>query len=85
VEWRPGASMSPSAQRSQLCQTPAARANTLGDVAAVVLERELALGGVDDRLDPLPDAAERAEARALVAAVGAESWASSEAMIASNS
>src|SRR5919199_6275487 len=39
--------------------------------AAVALERELPLEGVDDRLDPLAAASERAEARPLVAAVGA--------------
>src|SRR5581483_149217 len=40
--------------------------------AAVPLERELAFDRVDDRFDPLADAAERAEAGLLVAAVGAE-------------
>src|SRR5918911_4557775 len=38
--------------------------------AAVALERELPLEGVDDRLDPLAAASERAEARPLGAAVG---------------
>src|SRR6516225_9049544 len=41
-------------------------------VAAVQFERELALGGVDDRLDPLADAAELAEPGLLVFAVGAD-------------
>src|SRR2546427_5445865 len=45
--------------------------DTLGDVAAVSLEGELALGGLVDRLDPLADMAELAEARLLVLAVGA--------------
>src|SRR5437773_1641548 len=40
--------------------------------AAVACERELAFGGVDDRFDPLADAAERAVARLFVAAVGAQ-------------
>ena len=65
----------------QLCQQPAASASTrwqiagpdaLGGVAAVAFERELALEGVVDRLDPLADAAERAEARLFVVAVGAD-------------
>src|SRR5215212_11011140 len=43
-----------------------------GCVAAVALERELTLESVIDRLDPLADAAERAEARLFVAAVGAD-------------
>src|SRR5436309_6007199 len=33
--------------------------DAFGDVTAVVFERELALGGVVDRLDPLADGAER--------------------------
>jgi hypothetical protein len=49
-----------------------ARPDPFGDVAAVILERELALGGVDDRLDPLADAAERAEALGLALAIGAD-------------
>src|ERR687897_200207 len=44
----------------------------VGEVATVQFQRELALGGVDDRLDPLADAAELAEPRRLVAAVGAD-------------
>ena len=46
--------------------------DAFGDVAAVVLERELALGGLVDRLDPLADAAELAEPGLLVFAVGAD-------------
>src|SRR5215218_2249263 len=38
--------------------------------AAVALERQLALERPDDRLDPLPDRAEPAEAGALVPAIG---------------
>src|ERR671932_2816253 len=38
---------------------------------AMALERELALEGVDDRLDPLAQPSERAEAGLLVAPVGA--------------
>src|SRR6266508_6048131 len=49
-----------------------ARPDAVECAAAVALERELALGGVDDRFDPLTDAAERAEARLFVAAVGAQ-------------
>src|SRR5512138_1756822 len=43
--------------------------------AAVAFERELSFGGVDDRLDPLADAAERAVAGSLAAAVGAQEGA----------
>src|SRR5271167_77174 len=43
-----------------------------GDVAAVVLEGELALGCLVGRLDPLADAAELSEARPLVLAVRAD-------------
>src|ERR1039458_543895 len=46
--------------------------DSLGDVPAVVLEGELALGGVVDRLDPLAHAAEFAEARLLALAVGTD-------------
>src|SRR5439155_951498 len=46
--------------------------DALGDVAAVVLEGELALERVVDRLDPLADPAELAEAWLLVPAVGAD-------------
>src|ERR1039458_5491493 len=46
--------------------------DTVGDVSAVVLEGELALGGVVDRLDPLPDSPEFPEARLLALAVGAD-------------
>src|SRR5439155_10558045 len=46
--------------------------DALGDVAAVVLEGELALERVVDRLDPLADPAELAEAWLLVLAVGAD-------------
>jgi hypothetical protein len=49
-----------------------ARPDAGGDVAAVVLERELALEGVVDRLDPLTDPAELADPRLLVAAVGTQ-------------
>jgi len=41
-------------------------------VGAVVFERELAFEGVEDRLDPLADAAEVAEAGLFVSAVGAQ-------------
>jgi hypothetical protein len=44
----------------------------LQGVGAVVFERELALDGVDDRLDPLADLAERAVAVGFVFAVGAQ-------------
>src|ERR671910_554749 len=40
--------------------------------SAVALETELALAGPEDRLDPLADAPERAEARLLVLAVGTQ-------------
>src|SRR5205823_6724223 len=40
--------------------------------AAVSFERELAFAGVDDGLDPLTDAAERAETWCLIAAVGTD-------------
>ena len=46
------------------------RPYSLGDVPAVLFERELAFEGVVDRLDPLADAAELAESRLLVSAVG---------------
>ena len=46
--------------------------DALRDVAAVVLEGELALERVVDRLDPLADPAELAEAWLLVLAVGAD-------------
>src|SRR6266496_5502678 len=49
-----------------------ARPDAFGGVAAMTFERELAFEGVVDGLDPLADAAERAEARLLVAAVGAD-------------
>ena len=49
-----------------------ARPDALRGVAAVALERELALEGVVDRLDPLTDAAQRTEARRLVLAVGSD-------------
>src|SRR5215211_4764654 len=48
------------------------RPHSLGDVSAVLFERELAFEGVVDRLDPLADAAELAESRLLVSAVGAD-------------
>jgi hypothetical protein len=41
-------------------------------VGAVALQRELVLELVEDRLDPLPNAAQVAEPRRLVAAVGAQ-------------
>src|SRR5580693_3606448 len=44
----------------------------VGDVPAVLLEGELALGGVVDRLDPLAHPAEFAEPRLLALAVGAD-------------
>src|SRR5918999_5527634 len=57
------------------CECEHALADTgpdaVGGVGAVTLERELALEGVVDRLDPLADAAERAEAGLLALAVGA--------------
>src|SRR6266545_4078403 len=46
--------------------------DSFGDMAAVVLERELAFEGVVDRLDPLADPAERSEALALILAIGAD-------------
>src|SRR5512142_2105339 len=46
--------------------------DAFGDVAAVVLERELTLEGVVDRLDPLADPAELAEPGLLVFAVGSD-------------
>src|SRR5918996_17262 len=49
-----------------------ARPDALGDVAAVQLEGELALGGLADRLDPLADPAELAEPGLLVLAVRAD-------------
>src|ERR1700747_555369 len=49
-----------------------ARQDALGGVSAVVLQRELPLGGVIDRLDPLTHAAEAAEPWLLVLAVGAD-------------
>jgi hypothetical protein len=49
-----------------------ARPDVVGGVGAVAFERELALERVVDRLDPLADAAERAEARRFVAAVGTD-------------
>ncbi len=42
------------------------------DSAAVLLEGELALEGVEDRLGPLPLAGEPPEPRGLVLAVGAD-------------
>ena len=56
------------------------REQTLGDAGdealegagAVALERELVLARVDDRLDPLAHATERAEAGLFVGAVGAQ-------------
>src|ERR1700757_80052 len=49
-----------------------ARPDTVGDVAAVPLERELAFEGVVDRLDPLSDPAELSEPGFLIAAVWAQ-------------
>src|SRR6266545_268246 len=46
--------------------------DAFGDVAAVEFQRELALGGLVDRLDPLADAAELAEPGLFVFAVGAD-------------
>src|SRR5712692_5795244 len=46
--------------------------DALGDVAAVVLEGELTLERVVDRLDPLADCAELAEPWLLVLAIGAD-------------
>ena len=71
------------AGRAQEPVVPAAggeREQTLGDAGdealegagAVVLERELVLARVDDRLDPLAHATERAEAGLFVGAVGAQ-------------
>src|SRR5579864_1115077 len=45
--------------------------DAFGDVGAVIFERELALGGVDDRFDPLAAAGELAMAGLFVIAVGA--------------
>src|SRR3990170_8723725 len=47
----------------------------LQGAGAVALERELVLAGVDDRLDPLSEAAERTEASWFIAAVGAHELA----------
>ena len=47
----------------------------LQGAGAVALQRELILAGVDDRLDPLADAAERAEASWFVTAVGTQQLA----------
>src|SRR3990170_1478696 len=44
----------------------------LQGAGAVSLERELVLAGVEDRLDPLPNPSERAEAGFLVTAVGTQ-------------
>src|SRR5919201_6522408 len=49
-----------------------ARPDAGGHVTAVMLERELALEGVVDRLDPLTDPAELPDPRLLVAAVGTQ-------------
>jgi hypothetical protein len=46
--------------------------NALRNAAAVTLERELVLGGVVDRFDPLTDAAKLAEPRLLALAVGTD-------------
>src|SRR5437763_10081807 len=46
--------------------------DALGGAAAVAFEVELALEGVVDRLDPLPDPPDRAVAGCLVAAVRAD-------------
>src|SRR3954454_5434576 len=63
-----------------------ARPDAFGGVAAVTLERELAFEGVVNGLDPLADAAERAEARLLVRRSGRRSCApSASAMNCSNS
>src|SRR5918995_1906700 len=60
----------PDADRESEDALADARPDAFGDVATVQFQRELALGGVDDRLDPLADAAELAEPRRLVAAGG---------------
>src|SRR6266540_3245156 len=62
----------PDADREREQALADARADAIGCAAAVALERELAFDRVDDRFDPLADAAERAVARLLVAAVGAQ-------------
>src|SRR6516164_2389674 len=49
-----------------------ARPDAIGDVPAVQFERQLALGGLVDRFDPLSDATELPEPRLLVLAVGAD-------------
>lgn len=53
------------------------RAEPCHRVSAVALERELVLELVEDRLDPLANAAERTEAMALVTAIGIPSLAQS--------
>jgi hypothetical protein len=60
----------PSREREQALEEAGDEA--VDGAGAMVLERELVLAGVDDRLDPLPHAGERAEARLLVAAVGTD-------------
>src|SRR5919197_3448009 len=59
-----------SSEGEQPLRHPRAKADHR--VGAVALEPELVLELVEDRLDPLANAAERAEARALVATIGAK-------------
>ena len=59
----------PDAGREREDAQADARPDAFWDVPAVVLEGELALGGLVDRLDPLADRAELAEPRLLVFAV----------------
>src|SRR6266511_534865 len=52
-----------------------ARDESFERARVVALERELPLGCLDDRFDPLTNAAERSEAGLLVLAVGAQQLA----------
>ena len=67
--WVAGEPVVPAAGREREQALRDAGHEALQGTGAVALERELVLASVDDRLDPLADAAERAEARWFVAAV----------------
>src|SRR3989304_6222003 len=62
----------PDADRKREHALADTRPDAVGGAATVAFERELAHDGVDDRLDPLANAAERAEARRFVATVGTQ-------------